>query len=462
MAAALLLATGQPALARNPDSAAALADQLRTTQAQLAALQARLDALQARLDAQDQARAAQADTTLAVVRQTGASAENALATAQTATAAAARTETALKPLHWAADTTIGGRLYLNASTISQHTAGAANPATGTGLNLKRAYLEVSHRFDGTFSAAIVADASTVAGSTSTGNAFSTSATTPVGKGLFVKNAYLQAKFDPALVIRVGAAPLPWVPFVEGMVGTRYVESMLLDRVGYGTTADWGIHVSGDLAGNHVSYAVSLVDGAGYRNLKVTKAVDLEARVSAQYNGLWGAIGGYTGKRGAAVNGTPTFRTARRLDIAAGYKDSRFGFGGELFHARDWNNVAVDPALFARSRDSALGWSLFGNVAIAPRWLAFARHDDVQPSRVNLPALRDSAWNLGLQWEPAKIVDLALVWKHEVVTGGALATQNGTIGCATTASPAFYAAATPAACTGNGTYSELGLFTQVKF
>ncbi len=39
--------------------------------------------------------------------------------------------------------------------------------------------------------------------------------------LFIKKAYLQAKYDPAFTIRLGAADLPWVPFVEGIYGYRY-------------------------------------------------------------------------------------------------------------------------------------------------------------------------------------------------------------------------------------------------
>ncbi|MDE2405363.1 MAG: hypothetical protein KGM17_11915 [Sphingomonadales bacterium] len=457
--AAALLASGQPASAR--EDGAALGAQLRATQVQLQALQARLDALQAQLDARDRARQAAAANVQAAATLADDNATAALAAARAAQAGAARAENMLGRLHWAGDTTIGGRIFADASTISQHTAGAVNTATGTGVNLKRIYVEVNHRFDATWSASLVADASNVAGSTTTGNGFVVGAT-PVGKGLFVKNAYVQARLSPALVLRLGAAPLPWVPYIENQVGTRYVDTMLIDRVNDGTTADWGIHASGDLFDGHVSYAVSLVDGAGYRNLRVTRAIDVEGRVSLRQGGLWGAVGGYLGKRGAAVAGTPTFRTARRIDAAAGYRDARFGLGAEVFYAKDWNNVAVDPAAAARSRDAALGWSLFGNVAIAPRWSAFARHDHVAPSRINLPAMRDRYVNLGVQWEPARAVDLALVWKHETVSGGALATQNGTIGCAITATPVFFAAATPTTCAGNGTYSEFGLFTQVKF
>ncbi|MBW8785312.1 MAG: hypothetical protein JF593_14555, partial [Novosphingobium sp.] len=62
-----------------------------------------------------------------------------------------------------------------------------------------------------------------------------------------------------------------------------------------------------------------------------------------------------------------------------------------------------------------------------------------------PALRDNYFNLGIQWEPVKIVDLALVYKRDAVDRGTLATSNGTIGGSV-----------------NGTYDEVGLFGQVRF
>src|ERR1700712_1310376 len=105
-------------------------------------------------------------------------------------------------------------------------------------------------------------------------------------------------------------------------------------MGFGTRADWGVHVLGDLAGGLISYQVSVIDGGGYRNVKVTKYVDLEGRLSGQYKGLWAAVGGYTGKRANGVQALTgaalptTFRTARRLDGAAGFKNALFGVGGE--------------------------------------------------------------------------------------------------------------------------------------
>jgi hypothetical protein len=105
--------------------------------------------------------------------------------------------------------------------------------------------------------------------------------------------------------------------------------------------------------------------------------------------------------------------------------------------------------------------VFGHVQLAPRWQIFAHGEWQRPSRIVSPNERDSIVYGGVQFSPMKLVDIALVYKREVVTNGALATANGVIGCAASATAFFATAATPAnACTGRG--DEFGLFTQLHF
>jgi hypothetical protein len=61
-----------------------------------------------------------------------------------------------------------------------------------------------------------------------------------------------------------------------------------------------VHVLGDIyrKGNtSLSYSAALLDGAGYRQVKVTGTLDWEARLSGQIGGLVAGIGIYGGKRG---------------------------------------------------------------------------------------------------------------------------------------------------------------------
>jgi hypothetical protein len=502
--------------AANAGAGSSTAAELHEAKEEISQLQARLNALEAKIDQQgstQQAAASQASSQAEAATQLASSAsakaDKAEVKADAATAAVAHPAIP-KALAWASNTQINGRMYFNESTITQKTNGAhlANNSSGTGFNVKRMYLGVDHQFSPMFSASVVMDASNVIGETANMNYVtpSTTATAPtctttaavtsqtnpaliyttsctpgtasnlgtaglVGKGFYIKLAYLQAKLDPALVIRVGSANLPWIPYIENQYGFRHIENVAPERLGYGTSADWGVHVLGDLAGGLISYQISAIDGGGYRNVKVTKNIDLEGRLSAQYKGLWAAVGGYTGKRGndtQVLTGAAfptTFRTAKRLDAAAGYKNALFSVGGEYYYAKNWNNVTVNPATNAYSQDSAQGYSVFGNYNITPKWTAFGRYDWNQPNRYTDPALRDHYFNVGLQWEPAKVVDIALVYKRETAKNGAVSTTNGVIGCGTSATASSFAtsgALASGTCAGNGTYDEVGVFGMFKF
>jgi hypothetical protein len=118
--------------------------------------------------------------------------------------------------------------------------------------------------------------------------------------MYIKRAYGEARLSPALTVRLGAADTPWVAYAESVQGTRHIERTLIDRTGFGTSADWGVHVLGDIyrKGNtSLSYSAALLDGAGYRQVKVTGTLDWEARLSGQIGGLVAGIGIYGGKRG---------------------------------------------------------------------------------------------------------------------------------------------------------------------
>lgn len=436
--------------------------ELKVLKAEVAALKARLDASD---DVQQQYRAqteqAQAQASAAVAQasaaQSQAQSAQALASAQAAAVPAA-VQTALtkqpksKP-QWFDNTSISGRMYFNATTINQQVnrlrpLGEPNGITnGTGFNVKRFYLSVDHKFDNVFSADLTADMSNAVGRTSNGdfNVFTTPGDAQlIGRGLYVKKAFLQAKISPALIIRVGAADLPWVPYVEGIYNYRHIENTLIDRTGFGTSADWGVHVLGDLAGGLISYQVSVVDGAGYRNVKVSKAVDVEARVSANYKGIFAGVGGYTGKLGNKLQGTIDYNTARRFDAFLGYKNKQFTVGGEYFRTHDYNNNGVNY-ITTNVDDKAEGYSAFASVQFDPKFSAFGRYDWVKPRTEGGANFKDHYFNFGVQYSPAKIVDLALVYKREKAENGVISTSNGSVGGSV-----------------DGTYDEFGLFGQFRF
>lgn len=450
--------------------------------AELKALREQVEILTARLDAQEaatlqtqsatrdvQAQAAAATAQAQAAQATAATTADAVPT-QVKTALAANAPKASAAASLINDTTISGRMYFNASNINQQLNGGKTAANGTGFNIKRLYLGIDHTFDKTFSANLTMDVSNVVGRTSFGNFTGDTvgvvpSTTPggtptltqsdygvVGRGFYIKKAYLQAKFNPALIVRVGAADLPWVPYVEGVYGYRHIENTIIDEIGFGTSADWGVHVLGDLAGGIVSYQVSVINGAGYRNVKVTKSVDVEGRVSVAYKGFFGAVGGYTGKLGADVQSTVAapvvvHHTATRLDGLIGYKDKLFTIGGEYFWAKNYTNNG-QTYITQVVGDKGEGYSIFGSVNFAPKFSVFGRYDREKPRKDALPNLKSDYFNVGVQYSPAKIVDLALVYKRDKVTGGQIATQNGVIGLTGALNEA--------------SYDEFGLFGQFRF
>jgi hypothetical protein len=372
-----------------------------------------------------QLKAEQQQTQEAAV-QAQATATQAQTTAQDA---AKSTKDVLNPVAWAKDTKLSGRMYFNASDITRKVNGAKTESDG-GFAIKRFYVGIDHKFSDVLSGNITTDVDSVA---STNGSL-------VGKGLYVKKAYLQAKFSPAFTVRAGSADLPWVPYVEGLYGFRYVENVMIDRTKFGTSADWGVHVLGDLAGGIISYDVAAIDGGGYRDPKFTNTVDLEGRVSAKYKGFNAAIGGYTGKLGKDVDPTsPALHTATRLDALVAYKNSLFTVGGEYFWAKNWTQVTAAPD------DKADGWSVFGSITPARKITVFGRYDWVKPHKLTAPTLKDQYFNAGIQYEAFKNVDLALVYKHDKADNGTISTSNGTIGGST-----------------DGTYDEVGVFGMFQF
>src|SRR6185437_2510865 len=151
---------------------------------------------------------------------------------------------------------------------------------------------VDHTFDDMFSANLTTDFTYDSGSSAT--------------QLYIKKAYLQAKLNDMFTFRLGAADLPWVPFVEDTYGYRYVENVMIDRTKFGTSADWGVHVLGSvpLAKDvTLSYAGAVINGSGYKKpgfiggVNHTNSMDFEGRVSLNAHGFIAAVGGYDGKLG---------------------------------------------------------------------------------------------------------------------------------------------------------------------
>lgn len=334
---------------------------------------------------------------------------------------------------WWDNTSIGGTAYLDFSNIAHSSNGVRQSDTGTNFDLKRFYVAIDHKFDNVWSANITTDV--------------TYDSTTKASQVYIKKAYLQAKVaGDMLVVRLGSADLPWIPFVEGLYGYRYVENTLIDRTKFGTSADWGAHVLGNLDNGLIAYQFSVINGSGYKVIPIggganrSKSVDFEGRINLNYDGFVLGVGGYNGDLGKDVQGgTAVDHTATRFNAVAAYVTGDIHAGIEYFNASDWNNVTTTTS------DSAQGWGSFLSYKFMPEFSVFGRYDYVTPNRKTNSALHDNYYNLGVTWSPTKIVDLSLVYKHDQASNGTIATSNGTIGGSK-----------------NGDYSEVGLFTQLKW
>lgn len=328
---------------------------------------------------------------------------------------------------WWKDTKISGRMYSDFSYIDNQRSGVKQDNTGPGFDVKRFYVGIDHKFNDIFSANLTTDFTTGVNSNA---------------DVFIKKAYLDVNLDPRFDLRLGSTDLPWIPFVEGIYGKRYVENVLIDRTKFGTSADWGVHAKGSFNNGFLNYAVSVIDGAGYKHPDVgvhTNTMDFEGRVNINWNHFILATGGYVGKLGKDVQNATTYHTAKRFDALLAYKgkvnDIPFTLGAEYFYAKNWHQVT------SVAEDSSDGYSLFASVQPIKKWSIFGRYDWVKPSKDLHPLQKDHYFNVGLQYSPVKIVDLALVYKRDSADGGL---KIGNLG------------------SGQQTRDEVGLYGQFRF
>jgi hypothetical protein len=332
-------------------------------------------------------------------------------------------------VHADESTTVSGKVYADFSYIDASSDDVDLANTGTGIDVKRFYLGVNHVFDDMWSANVTTDFNYVANDGET--------------QVYIKKAFLQARLSDALTARLGSADLPWVPAAENEYGFRWVENTLIDRLKFGTSADWGIHGLGKLGDGKFSYGVSVINGAGYKNPTRSSSMDVEGRVSFMpVKGLTIMLGGYTGKLGKDVEGsaTPALHTASRYDVLVSYVGGPVRVGAEYFQADNWNNVTTAAS------DKADGYSVWGSYNFTPMFGFFARYDGAKSSKDLNADLKDVYYNAGLVVHPRKNVDLALVYKHDKVDGGGFVnTSNGNIGGAD-----------------EGKYDEIGIWGQMAF
>jgi len=322
----------------------------------------------------------------------------------------------------AGDTTIGGVIYADFTSINTQNNGTDVDPNGIGTDVTRAYLIVNHQFDDIWSANLTTDfnfasfkaASTVTGGTP-GETVSTTVTTPQNQ-IFIKKAYVQGKFDDLAVLRIGSADMPWIPFAEGVYGYRFVEKTLIDREGFGNSADWGLHFGG--ANSMVNYQLSAVNGGGYKNPTRSKTVDWEGRLGVTpVDGLTLGVGFYTGDLGqdteaheaAASTGAVAKNTATRTNFLADWKGMGLNVGVEYFTAKNFGSSFI----FNNTTDSEDGYSVYGSYDFPETAFGvYVRYDNVKPKKDVESNLKDTYYNGGFAWHADKNITWAFGFKSD--------------------------------------------------
>ena len=111
--------------------------------------------------------------------------------------------------------------------------------------------------------------------------------------------------------------------------------------------------------------------------------------------------------------------------------------------RTWKSKSPPPPAFSE-RDSHVP-DLDASYKFDPKWSVFGKYEYVEPTQDTAPSMNESYFNAGISFSPAKIVDFALVYKHDEAENGSISTSNGTIGGAI-----------------DGSYDEVGLFGQFRW
>lgn len=367
LAAAIALVAGSFSFTAAAQTAPSAQD-IAELKAQIAALQAQIQNLEERTDAQSEVNVAQAATNEQLDDLAG-----------------------LRRL--VNDTKISGRLYYDLTHIDDSNRGVKTDRTGFAFDIKRFYLGVDHKFNDRWSMNLTTDFQYSSAISST--------------EIYIKKAYIQYRLSDAFVLRAGSSDLPWVPFAENWYGMRYVENTIADRLKFGTSADWGVHVGGKVANGSLEYAVAALNGNGYKNPSRSHGLDFEGRLSySPTSRTVLGVGIYTGTLGRDKQTSPALHTANRVNVMAAYMNGNTRLGAEYFRANNWNNVATVAT------DSASGWSLWGSHGLNQAGVTlFARYDNSHTSRTLDPTLRDTYYNLGVEWPVAPGIKLATVYKH---------------------------------------------------
>jgi hypothetical protein len=294
---------------------------------------------------------------------------------------------------------IGMKAFINLTNSKVETNGATTDRS-KGFAVDRFYLWVSYQIDDIWSAKIVTDVNNEQGRTG-------SATTPGLKrnmNVFVKAAFIQAKFNPAAVAWVGLAGTPWIPYEEGLWAHRFVTNTYVDGYGYDDSADFGAGLKGKFAGGMFEYNVAAVNGGGYSKPNKSDAIDVNARLTLRPLAGMDISGGY--RRGD--RGTKTFGVSGNTStltqglISYGIDRGRVTAG----YIRNSKEVGAIKTVNK-------GFDVYGWVKLTDKFGAFVRYDnEKQTVTANAVEQKLTRYIGGLDYIYNKVVRFSLAFDQQ--------------------------------------------------
>lgn len=221
------------------------------------------------------------------------------------------------------------------------------------------------------------------------------------KQVFVKYAYWQHRYTPALTIKAGQNHTPLVDYLQSkMWGHRYVQKTFTDYYGAQTSSDLGVSALGDF-GKHFSYYVSLMNGEGYTHTTDGAGYALMGRFEWHTSGFHIGVFGHseTDHKGIA-NYDPT-----RAEVYAWWKNDFVQIGGQYLSADDGSS---SQGKF----NNAKGYNILANVrlpSLGRHTVAFLRYDSMDE--------KDNGDNhtlaiAGVEFRAAKGVKLAVDYQAD--------------------------------------------------
>src|SRR2546425_6218337 len=164
---------------------------------------------------------------------------------------------------------------------------------------------------------------------------------------FVKYAYYNHVFLPALEVRLGQHQTPWIEYEEHRWTYRFRGPVMVDEQNFQTSSDLGVSVLGKVLNNMVDYHISLQSGEGYQNTQDGRGLAALGRVSIEpFPGVI-VSGFYHNER--ERNGIEGFNPQRLLGNVEVYdpQADRFKVNAQMVWADDGGNVinSLGPGSF---------------------------------------------------------------------------------------------------------------------